>query len=397
MAYLRNLAPGKVKRVPELDGIRGIAISMVILWHYFNCQLGDLPPQSPIGELAKVTSWSWSGVDLFFVLSGFLIGGIIIDNRRSKNFLAVFYTRRSLRIIPVYCLLLAAFFALRGTLSTTRYEWLFAGNKPDWSYLTFTQNILMTIKDSDGGNFLGVTWSLAVEEQFYLVVPFLCLIVPRKHWIAVAILLTFSAPILRSFVRSPDFSSFRFYPTPCRMDAFLLGALGAGMVRNFEIRRYLSENPWILRISLLTLALPIAITAFEGNVIIGLAPDHLLLAGFYAVLVMIAVLESGNASVFILRIPVLRFLGLISYSLYLFHQAVSGLLHGTILNGSPSLETRAGLMVTLFSLVTSLLLATISYFLVERFFLALGRFKSYEPSFRIESCTDENMAASRRS
>jgi peptidoglycan/LPS O-acetylase OafA/YrhL len=364
-----------MRRIPELDGVRGIAILMVIIWHYFNCQIETVKGQSQVGELLRLTSWSWSGVDLFFVLSGFLIGGIIIDNRESKNFLAVFYTRRALRIVPVYCLLLVSFFVLRSTLDAIRYNWLFGGSIPDWSYLTYTQNILMAINRDFGGNFLAITWSLGVEEQFYLVVPFLCLVLPRKYWISVAILLTVSAPILRSVIN--DFSS-RFVLTPCRMDALFLGALGAGTVRNLKIRRYLIENRCVLRLSLLALAIPIGIIVLQGKADLDERLDHALLAGFYVVLVMIAVLESGNAWVFALRMPALRFLGLISYSLYLFHQAVAGLMHGTILNRAPSLETYRGRIVTLISLVVSVSLAAISYYLVERYFVKLGRSNSYE-------------------
>ena len=364
-----------MRRIPELDGVRGIAISLVIVWHYFNCQLYSAEARSQVTELLRLTSWSWSGVDLFFVLSGFLIGGIIIDNCDSKNFLAVFYTRRALRIIPVYSLMLVSFFALRSTLNPTRYAWLFAGNVPDWSYLTCTQNIVMAITKSFGGNFLGITWSLGIEEQFYLVVPFLAFVLPRKHWISVAILLTVAAPILRSI-----FDNFfvPFLLTPCRMDALFIGALGAGMVRNLQIRRYLSENRWVLRFSLLALAIPVGRMVWQEQARPGTVLNHTLFASFYLVLVLIAVFESGDSFVSILRMPILRFLGLISYSLYLFHQPVTGLLHGRILHTIPSLETHSGRWVTLLSLVVALSLAAFSYFFIERYFLKLGRSKSYQ-------------------
>ena len=89
---------------------------MVIIWHYFSGLIAASGTSLPvIISLAKCTSWFWSGVDLFFVLSGFLIGGIIIDNRDSKNFLSVLYTRRALRIFPVYSVFSPSFlrYALR--------------------------------------------------------------------------------------------------------------------------------------------------------------------------------------------------------------------------------------------------------------------------------------------
>jgi peptidoglycan/LPS O-acetylase OafA/YrhL len=365
-----------VKRISELDGVRGMAISMVVIWHYFSGPMSALGTSSPvIILLAKSTSWFWSGVDLFFVLSGFLIGGIIIDNRDSKNFLSVFYTRRALRILPVYFFFLAAFFALRPSLEQARYTWLLAGNMPDWSYLTFTQNILMAIRDNSGGSFLNVTWSLGIEEQFYLIIPFLSLVLPRKYWIPGAVLLAALAPTLRSL-----FSPFgpRFLLMPCRMDSLLIGALAAGAARSLQIRGYLSQNKWVLRTSLLVLGIPIGFISLMGKAVPGTAPDHTLLAGFYAVLVLIAVFESGNPSVWIFRTSVLRFLGFISYSLYLFHVAVAGILHGLILDRKPSLETGASWIVMLLSLIVSVSVASLSYFVIERNFLRIGRSKSYD-------------------
>jgi peptidoglycan/LPS O-acetylase OafA/YrhL len=364
------LVNNRVKKIPELDGIRGMAILMVIVWHYFNGQLGPVEA-SPLASFAKSTSWCWSGVDLFFVLSGFLIGGIIIDKRDSDNFLRVFFTRRALRIIPVYGLLLIAFFTLRSMLDAARFGWLFNGDMPDGSYLTFTQNIFMGLSNRFGGNFLGVTWSLAVEEQFYLIVPFLCLAFPRKRWLALALLLSLSAVIFR-FV-FPGFHTHVI--TLFRMDALFLGGLAAGVVRNPWLRRYLSDNTWILHLVFLALIIPVGIIVFQGKAQLG---NHALFAGLYTSLIMIAVLESGKASVLVFRMPVLRFFGFISYGLYLFHQPVAGLLYGITFGSRPSLHTGASWIVTLLSFVVSVFAAVISYFLIEQYCLRLGRSQRYE-------------------
>lgn len=86
-------------RIPQLDGIRGLAILMILLWH---CLAGylDLSRGWSLGVL-RVLNLAWTGVDLFFVLSGFLIGGIMLDYGRASNFLPVFYLRRALRIVPI--------------------------------------------------------------------------------------------------------------------------------------------------------------------------------------------------------------------------------------------------------------------------------------------------------
>jgi peptidoglycan/LPS O-acetylase OafA/YrhL len=161
------------------------------------------------------------------------------------------------------------------------------------------------------------------------------------------------------------------------MDALFLGGLAAGVVRNLRVTRYLSENKWILRGSFLVLVIPVGVLVAQGRAQIG---NHALFASLYTVVVIFTVLESGGYSVFILRTPILRFLGLISYGLYLFHQPVAGILHGILLDSRPTLNTGASWIVTLLSFGISVLMAATSYFLIERYFLRLGRSQFYENS-----------------
>jgi peptidoglycan/LPS O-acetylase OafA/YrhL len=95
-------------RIPELDGIRGLAILLVLVWHYFGHFEGVLQRSWQAYALATLRL-SWSGVDLFFVLSGFLIGGILYDAKDSKSYYQTFYRRRILRIFPLYFLWIALF------------------------------------------------------------------------------------------------------------------------------------------------------------------------------------------------------------------------------------------------------------------------------------------------
>jgi len=104
---------------PELDGLRGLAILLVLIWHYGNFIEVD---KGSLGyDALAMFRMSWTGVDLFFVLSGFLIGGILIDNRQSENYWTTFYVRRVCRIFPLYFAVLLAFIFLR-TLSTDRFN-----------------------------------------------------------------------------------------------------------------------------------------------------------------------------------------------------------------------------------------------------------------------------------
>src|SRR5690349_1009529 len=130
----------KYQRSSTLDAIRGVAILQVLAWHLFGEQMLNQFPS--IGQIFSIT---WTGVDLFFVLSGFLIGGIIIDQRQSSNFYYVFYGRRALRILPLYVLLIVFY--------------LFLNNNWDdaWTYLTFTQNFRWSTNGAWGPVWVGPT------------------------------------------------------------------------------------------------------------------------------------------------------------------------------------------------------------------------------------------------
>src|SRR5260370_19570686 len=167
-------------RIPELDGIRGIAIGMVLIAHCFAIVSR---PGSALAYALVPLRLDWTGVDLFFVLSGFLIGGILLDARESSNYFRVFYTRRFFRIVPIYAVLLvcAGFtIYLSDARIFRRYEEMLTGRLPWWYFLTFAQNIGMSIHKVWGTFPLGVTWSLAVEEQFYLTLPLLIRFLDRR-------------------------------------------------------------------------------------------------------------------------------------------------------------------------------------------------------------------------
>jgi peptidoglycan/LPS O-acetylase OafA/YrhL len=369
-----------MNRIKELDGIRGLAVLMVLILHYFyQLSLGSLGNGSLLVRFQNFTHWFWSGVDLFFVLSGFLIGGIIIDNRESKNFLPVFYIRRALRILPAYSLLLIAFYALRSQLDPARFGALFYGNAPifpEFSYFTFTQNIFLGLAFAmhrDSAIFLGPTWSLAVEEQFYMVVPFCLLITPRRYWVSLLVWLAILALVLRMLF--PE--QLPYVVTPFRMDSLFLGVLAALVVRRVSLRALLQKRKWILRSAFLLLLVMVVLFVAEGK-LVWRAPQYSVLACFYTVLLLIAVIESGSLHLAIFRFPPLRALGLISYGLYLFNMPILWLFHGLALGARPSLNSGIACAVTLISLIVTIALASSSYFFFERRFLSLGHSLRYE-------------------
>ena len=208
-----------VQRSHTLDAIRGIAILQVLVWHYL------VPSLNHHGTflsllLSASLNLTWTGVDLFFVLSGFLIGGILMDNREATNMFSVFYARRILRILPLYALTIALF-------------QLFGPPASLWPYLTFTQNMVWAADGHWGPTWTGVTWSLAVEEQFYLVLPLIVWCIRPTLLPIVVVALCCIAPVARwvcaEWLYPSHYASYLLMP--CRMDALFGGVLVAWFVR----------------------------------------------------------------------------------------------------------------------------------------------------------------------
>ena len=243
------------RRVSELDGLRGIAILQVLIWHYF---VGPISPQLISPLLHKCLGLTWSGVDLFFVLSGFLLGGILMDNKNSTNFFRVFYLRRCCRILPLYFLWILIFVIIVHAFKELTFEYpylsIFDLNIYHWvaikHYLTFTQNFLMAQHHDWGNQWFGVTWSLALEEQFYLVLPLIIYFASARILIYVFLFLIVLAPILRTvlfFVLPlPDGVFWSFFLMPCRGDAFLLGALCALLLRKDWFKKLIHRHMLIV-------------------------------------------------------------------------------------------------------------------------------------------------------
>jgi peptidoglycan/LPS O-acetylase OafA/YrhL len=209
---------------------------VVVIFHYFQLTI-VARPSSALAYFQAAARLSWPRVDLFFVLSGFLIGGILLDSRASTNYYTAFYKRRFFRIVPIYVVTLlpaAVLISLRLESAGGRSGWVTSAGAPWYVYLTFTQNFWMAHAGSFGCNRLAMTWSLAVEEQFYLTVALYIRALSRR-WFACALVIGIcGAPVLR--ILALQFRSENWVGTYtmilCRADALLLGVLAAVLLRN---------------------------------------------------------------------------------------------------------------------------------------------------------------------
>jgi peptidoglycan/LPS O-acetylase OafA/YrhL len=304
--------------LPELDGIRGIAILLVLLLHWI------VRPTAPILRHWSPRAWalldlSWCGVDLFFVLSGFLIAGILLDHRDAPNVLRTFYARRACRILPAYLLLLVAV-----SLPLGGKPQIAQGQVPLGVYLLFLQN-LWSAAGASVAFALGPCWSLAIEEQFYLGLPLLLLWVFRGRFGSFAILMLLVPPLLRCICLASGWRSAWDF-TPCRLDAPFWGVLAAVLVRDARACALLVRHRRALRWGAAGGLLGIA--ALSQLVLVPAGQNLLLSIGLSAIeaafaVALLAVLLSPETAVArFTRWAPLRWAGRHSYFLYLFHELV---------------------------------------------------------------------------
>ncbi len=359
----------ELNNIKPLDGVRTIAIGLVLFWHYVYCEVG--------GDLGfkYLTFWTWSGVDLFFVLSGFLIGRILINNKGSKNFFKTFYTKRVLRIFPAYYLVLLGFAILLLSKHAGHFPWLAADPFPFYSYALYIQNFWMVYTNT-GPNWLGVTWSLAIEEQFYLVLPLLIFLVKHNNLPRLLIIGIIAAPIFRAIIPSLG----PYVLLPARMDSLLIGVLIAYYHLKGSLDKAFRDKRTGLLLVMLTCFVSLFVAA-AGKPMAGIGGVyiHTLLTLLYGTFLIFVLTGNPNSS-FIkgLSTPFMSFIARISYMIYLSHQVISGLFHELILHRhTPGMNNINGFLVTILSLVTTIVFSYLSYRFFEKPILTLGKKYAY--------------------
>lgn len=336
--------------LPQLDGLRGIAILIVVLGHLLvfswglgKVQFGDIPPV---------------GVDLFFVLSGFLITNILLRAKDKPNYFRDFYARRALRTWPIYAVLLVFMFAI----ADGRIQALAIPADLHWQYFAcYMQNLIYHRSEQLGPAPLSATWSLAVEEQFYLIWPVLVWMTPsRKLWqFLVPVILL--APVARVIL--PHYGFDPYINPLCRFDAMAMGSLMA-----VWMKLKAPASATITRVAAAIIGVAVlgeVIGHYTGTVHI--MSKSFVSASFTAIL---ALSINNRFLIWILNTPLLRFTGKISYCMYLNHTVAAYIL----LPLFPNRDLKVGLLRAALILLSSYAVATVSWYAFESQILRLKRY-----------------------
>jgi peptidoglycan/LPS O-acetylase OafA/YrhL len=377
---VKPLAKGPVNRetgidpghVLALDGVRGLAILAVLAIHLL--QSNDRSSSLILQTLLSIRGLLWSGVTLFFSLSGYLITGILFDTLGSEGYFRTFFARRALRIFPLYYGVLLMLLLLTSPL---HFEW----HGQAYRLLTYTTNLPFVPEwNANPAPYINLRqfWSLAVEEQFYLIWPFL--IFWLKSWRKILTAALAGAAFSLAFRAALATCGFppQNHTLPGCMDALLLGGALALLTRS-------TLREQVLRLGQPVFLGAVAITLFEAITHPGLSwgtSTYLTTIGMTIVALgatglVAASLRAGSIAQAVCRTAPLRFFGRYSYGLYVYHYSVSAALDD---------PTRAALLSRGFSkpwailaaasavLLVSVGLSVISYNLYEKHFLRLKRF-----------------------
>lgn len=356
----------------RLDGIRGLAVLLVLFHH----GLQAIPIRNPVDfAIFNAAGVCWFGVDLFFVLSGFLITGILLKNRTRPNYFRSFYARRILRIFPLYfvllpiILLLASYYGGGGWPRDTWYDAL---------YLSNVHNAIYGFPS----RFASHLWSLSVEEQFYLVWPTFIFLTPARWTVRFLILLTTMVVAMRIF--ASEYTSANAIYNLFHLDGLLLGALLAAV--NFQHVKVPRPVLW----TLLTLCLTALV--FPPQIAIGLDWQHwhglqtvsytlIALAG--ASIIALTRTDSPRAAFSrFFSAPLMTAFGRFSYAIYLVHYPLDtwirlNHLHPGVEGWGAAISPLPSLVYAVFLCAASFGISQITWNLLEKRCLDLKKYFEY--------------------
>lgn len=367
---IESSTKSKRSRTPELDGLRGLAILFVLLYHYVSLVPGKMP------LLQGIFAMCWSGVDLFFVLSGFLIGGILLDVKESPNYFKTFYVRRVFRIMPLYYIWIGIYFVIA----------VFVGNLETWRsvpiYVLFLQNSTKINHADLGTAWLGHLWSLSVEEQFYLIIPLAIRFLERRRLVLLLCLAVVTAPLARVLFHQhlTTHPAAQYILTICRADALAMGVLLAVVWKNelWKAKIYRCQR-LMSGVVLLLLGAVVYLSIWQPSQysLTMAAWGFSALDALFVGLLAIALVVPGGAWAKVCRWSFLAEMGRISYCLYVIHQVVNMACHKILLHAVPRADSLRTAGVTTLAVLLAYGLATLSWKFFEHPLMRRGHVFTY--------------------
>jgi peptidoglycan/LPS O-acetylase OafA/YrhL len=358
-----NLEQNDRKYFKGLDGLRGISCLIVVITHNFGFNV--------------FYQYGWLGVDLFFVISGFLITNILLDTVSSKNYLKNFYVRRVLRIFPLYYLLLVIFILILPQFYPFKDSLQYFTHNQWWFWL-YAQNWLFIFDTPVDAKFLNHFWSLAVEEQFYLFWPLIVLWLKKpKKLIIFMLFVLIGLLLVRSLLWNMQLQNLNYtvFYRFTRIDGICIGCLMALTLKSDS--KFISNNIAILTITLACINFLFYFLNRSNNFNF----PYLAYVGFTTFSAMLGLLvneimqEKSKILNRLFSFYPFRFVGKISYGLYVFHWPIFLLTYSGFNRFFTHNITISSIisknMASLCSTIVAFIVSIISYHFFELKFLKL--------------------------
>ena len=370
--------PNLRAHLPVLDGVRGLAVLMVLLFHF----IGDIPPSGRVEHaIVAVTKYGAFGVELFFVLSGFLITGILYDTPNGPSYFRNFYMRRFLRIFPLYYGVLALVFFVAPLIPLLRGPTLdYLLDRQLWAWL-YAVNVYIAWHGEWSFSYLNHFWSLAIEEHFYFFWPLVVFALARRPraLMTVSLAIALGAMLARLTGSLMGLSWWTTYTlTPFRLDGLALGAFLAVAARQPKgVERMARALPLVAAVIGGTVVATYVTRLVSQEGLEFVMPVRAALIEMLLACLLVWALVAAERSVTsrFFRSSFMVFLGTYSYGLYVYHHFISYYLSSnrTDLELAPWLGSHlaaVALQATL-GMSASLAMAYLSYEFFEKRFLRL--------------------------
>lgn len=346
------------KYIKNLDGLRAYSVIGVLLFH---------------ANLSSHFYYGWLGVQVFFILSGYLITTILLETKESKNYFKIFYTRRVLRIFPIYyfVLIFTVIYALFSKLPV----------KDLWYYLLYIQNYHLGWVNwsPQFPQLLNHTWSLAIEEQFYLFWPLMIWFLPKLKSFILCLIMIFAAFFVKYFLslKYPG-NPINWSNTLASFDMLASGALLAIILKKFDIKKVLLSCVFFSIITLVIYFLffnlypshhlfwesNAKLTEIDGQAFI------ILVIPFISYLITYLIKNKNKFTKIFFSNIVIVYIGKISYGIYLYHFIVFSLVDNSFSNYSI-------VLVAILKFLLTLIIAVLSWHLIEKKVLNLKKYFVY--------------------